>query len=282
MRINFSNFNYQRKTSGQNFKGREDVRLQAAGFADDIIEITKGRNSIPKWTIEQVVKGYLPTIVIRHGKDAKGSNIFCNPHFRFTYANPVCHLQSQTLHIPKIVQNPRFSQKVDFVDYIVHEMTHAFQNADTETSFITRFNNYLKSNSLEKLKDVTAVSRVLFDFMETKVVYPMMDDLYVKAIDKDLTNISTPKELLDRVLPNVTDEFEAVVSEKLIPFKNKLSNADMEFVLTDIKETLLEEEDAYRAGVNASKKFQHKKEITADDAIPELYKSFSSVTNKYF
>jgi len=279
MKINSINLN---NTYKQNFKGRREIQQRAQGFADDIVEFTHEQKNLPKYKLDNIVRSYLPFLVIRHSKDNHGNGIVCDPYYNFRYTDKTCYLRSQTLHIPKIHFNPQLSEKAEFVDNIVHEMTHAFQNVDEETSFVTRYNNYLKNNSLEQLHIAGSVSRDLFEFLETKAVYPRIDDLYVKAVEKDLNNIETPKALLDRVLPTVEDDFEELVQDKLLPLKSKASVADVDFIVQDIVDALTSEEDAYRAGFSASKKFKRQNYIVINDAIPELYQSLAKVvTNKF-
>ena len=60
------------------------------------------------------------------------------------------------------------------------------------------------------------------------------------------------------------------------------SVADVDFIVQDIVDALTSEEDAYRAGFSASKKFKRQNYIVINDAIPELYQSLAKVvTNKF-
>lgn len=276
MKVNlqFNNYNYNK--SKQSFSGRQEIREKSSLFADDIIEVATDRK-LNKKELEKVMRAHIPTIVIRPSKAYEPYAISCSPYISFIHRDNSYKLKSQTIRIPKLHQHSGRGEKAEFIDSIVHEMTHAFQHLDDDISFIPRYNAYLKNNSLPKLQQLSSISEDFFIYVENKAIYPLIDDMYEKAEEIDISNISTSKELLKKLLPNAKKQINSIFKAGLKTAKQKLAGENMEFVLNDFKNNALAEEDAYRAGAEASKKFAHQNGLDVADAIPELYRTLAEI-----
>lgn len=276
MKINlqFNNYNYNK--SKQSFSGRQEIREKSSLFADDIIEVATDRK-LNKKELEKVMRAHIPAIVVRPSKGDEPYAISCSPYISFLHRDNSYRLKSQTIRVPKLHQRSGKGEKAEFIDSIVHEMTHAFQHLDDDISFIPRYNAYLKNNSLLKLQQLSSISEDLFVYVENKAIYPIIADMYEKAGEIDISDVSTSKELLKKLSPNAKKRINSIFKAGLKTANKKLEGENMEFVLNDFKNNALAEEDAYRAGAEAGKKFTHQDGLDVADAIPELYRTLAEI-----